>query len=896
MLLHSFINRTSAVVVALVVSISLPSRASTPVYAQLGLVSVGGSLTSGGTLNYKFDVEVSTNVGTLVVNASIIGKKFKANFPVLTITNPALGVTEDVPGTSVHIPTNFTGNAVVHVTAAFNKKKIGSQTLLVAITAPLPPAPLTVTTNLYDVGFENPVTLDGSIVPTSGMTGTLVYAWSQTSGDTVTLSTNASVTTGFTTGSLTNFVTMTGATNSLYYTNIEGVVTNQDYVEPEHRFGNINDVPLDNEQASAATYGFKLLVSDGSVTRTGLYTVACTVQTPAQPNIPAGVTAYIKAATNSTNWTLISLPAGSTATLTHTNSLIPQLRPDVPGVYIVQDNVTGTNVTLTAATWTGYQFCAICHGPVNNVGEEDIVTSWSQTLHATMAERGVDGQLSSHYNESCFQCHTVGFNQSPAATNGNFYAVQQQLGWPFPAVLQAGNYAAMPAALQNVANIQCENCHGPGSRHPGSPSVSLDVKVCSSCHQSGTEEVNVQQWEISPHAGGYESLSDAHNSGESCARCHSPNGFIGVAKGLVSAGVTNNAAGLTAVPMGAGPLTCQVCHDPHNAFGNPDRHQLRVYDVVALANPLFSSSPTINIGLGDSLTTANLQLTNSTVTVTNAGLSAACMFCHNAREWPTQIQISGTNTNKMYYQTTAPSMSTAGDIFAGLGGYDYGQTEGNSFHTYLASCQSCHMYTLRAPTVTGGVTSALDSVSIDGVVTPINTTALYNQFVNVLGSHTFEMTFQYTDSGGTNHVVQNIAACNQCHASLEPVTTFDYIAPNGQDYDGNGVIQGVQTETQGVLNNLGYLLQATGVSITTNAGNVTAISTSTGYSTNAVLQAAQRKAAWNWDLESHEGSVGVHNTQYTIRLLQNTYTDLSTNFYGDVTKTYKNAFPNAFLR
>jgi hypothetical protein len=250
----------------------------------------------------------------------------------------------------------------------------------------------------------------------------------------------------------------------------------------------------------------------------------------------------------------------------------------------------------------------------------------------------------------------------------------------------------------------------------------------------------------------------------------------------------------------------------------------------------------------------------------------------------------------MYYQTTAPSMSTAGDIFAGLGGYDYGQTEGNSFHTYLASCQSCHMYTLRAPTVTGGVTSALDSVSIDGVVTPINTTALYNQFVNVLGSHTFEMTFQYTDSGGTNHVVQNIAACNQCHASLEPVTTFDYIAPNGQDYDGNGVIQGIQTETQGVLNNLGYLLQATGVSITTNAGNVTAISTSTGYSTNAVLQAAQRKAAWNWDLESHEGSVGVHNTQYTIRLLQNTYTDLSTNFYGDVTKTYKNAFPNAFLR
>ena len=519
-----------------------------------------------------------------------------------------------------------------------------------------------------------------------------------------------------------------------------------------------------------------------------------------------------------------------------------------------------------------------------------MVTPWSQTEHASMAQRGVDGVLGSFYNESCFQCHTVGFNQSPAATNNNFYAVQQQVGWTFPTVLKSGNYALMPAQLQGLANIQCENCHGPGSRHPGSPSISLDEKVCASCHQDGTHHVFPQQWEISPHAGAYEAISYSEGANASCDRCHSPQGFISVAKG-VSAGITN-AAGGTAVATGTGPLTCQVCHDPHTTFGDTtgNRHQLRVYDTVQLGNPLRTNSPTVYVGLGDSLTTANLQLTNSTITVTNAGLSAACMVCHNAREWPTQIQVSGSSSNKMYFMTTTPDMSTAGEMFAGLGGYDYGQEMGNSFHTHLAKCQTCHMYTLRPPL--NGVPQ--DSVAIDDVVTPVTTT-VYNNFVNVLGSHTFQMSYVYSDTNGMQHTVDNIAACNQCHASFDPVESFDFIAANAQDYDGNGVIEGIQTETAGVMTNLGTLMYATGLTNTIAHGST--VYFGGGYSTtNAALATAQRAAAWNWSLESFEGSMGVHNSQFTIRLLQTSYTVLSTNYYGDATRTYQNAYPNAYVR
>ena len=889
-----FLKRVGALVVALAALIALPTYAAAP-GAQLGLVSASGSLTSGSDLSYKFDLNVMTNTGPLVVKATVKGRKFNAKFPVLTISTPSLGVSDDVPGTTVHIPTNFTGVAVMQVTATLNRKRIGSVRFPVTITAALPASALTATTNLYDVGFENSVTLDGAIVSTSGLTGTLTYAWSQTSGKTVTLSTNGAVSTSFITDALTNFVNM-GVSNVV--NDVDDLrYTNALYATPEHRFGALGGISLENQQASEAAYGFKVLVSNGSVTRTGLFTVACSIQTPAQPNIPVGVTAFYKGATNGASWSLVSHPAGSAATLGHTNGLIAELRPDVEGVYIISNNVTGKTLTNTAASWTGVQFCAICHGPGGNVGEADLVTPWSNTKHATMAQRGVDGILSPFYSEACFQCHTVGFNLSPAATNGNFYAVQQQVGWAFPTVLKAGNYAAMPDQLKNLANIQCESCHGPGSRHPGSPSVSLDVKVCASCHQDGTHHVRPEQWEISPHAGAYEDISDRRGEGKNatCARCHSPVGFLAVEKG--TADVTNT----NSIPTGAGPLTCQTCHDPHDAFGDTtgNRHQLRVFDSALFGNPYFRSN-NVYVALGDSLTTADLRLTNSNLIVTNAGGSAACLVCHNGRQLPTQAILYGTNTvfsaktprpttigTTMYYQVGGPHDQLAGEVFTGVGAYDYGQVMGNSFHTYMADCQACHMYQLKVG----------DTIAVNDEPVAITSSNLEN-YANVLGNHTFEMDYTYVDTNGVTNVVDNIAACNQCHASFEPVDSFDFKSVFGHDFDGNGTVDGVQTETQGVLNNLGFLLKTTGVTITTNAsGQVTSVSTSAGYATNnVVLAEAQYKAAWNVLVGIREGSFGVHNTQFIIRLLQTSYTDLSTNYYSDVSKTYQNAFTNSFIR
>ena len=207
--------------------------------------------------------------------------------------------------------------------------------------------------------------------------------------------------------------------------------------------------------------------------------MACSIQTPAHPNIPVGVTAFYKGATNSMNWSLVSQPAGSVATLTHTNGLIAALRPDVEGVYVIQDNVTGKTLTNTAASWTGAQFCTICHGPGNNVDQADIVSQWSQTEHATMAQRGVDGVLGSFYNESCFQCHTVGYNQVAGGDQQQLLCRPTTARLGFPRGLAGGELRGDARSAPESGQHPVRKLPRARSRHPGSPSVSLDAKVCA---------------------------------------------------------------------------------------------------------------------------------------------------------------------------------------------------------------------------------------------------------------------------------------------------------------------------------------------------------------------------------------------------------------------------------
>ena len=101
------------------------------------------------------------------------------------------------------------------------------------------------------------------------------------------------------------------------------------------------------------------------------------------------------------------------------------------------------------AGFAGAEVCADCH--------EDVMTSWRETAHArafhTLIDRNAD------FNEECVGCHVVGFGRQGGFVNAK--------------------------ATPELVDVQCEACHGPGSRHTEDPTLAYGVagaRSCLGCH------------------------------------------------------------------------------------------------------------------------------------------------------------------------------------------------------------------------------------------------------------------------------------------------------------------------------------------------------------------------------------------------------------------------------
>jgi len=105
--------------------------------------------------------------------------------------------------------------------------------------------------------------------------------------------------------------------------------------------------------------------------------------------------------------------------------------------------------TPEGGAYLGGDWCVACH--------QDQATHWATTKHAqafaTLEHTNHD------YSPSCFPCHTVGFGFL-----GGFL---------------------LPDLTPNVANVQCESCHGAGQDHVNSPGLGFAppaVTQCTKCH------------------------------------------------------------------------------------------------------------------------------------------------------------------------------------------------------------------------------------------------------------------------------------------------------------------------------------------------------------------------------------------------------------------------------
>jgi hypothetical protein len=120
------------------------------------------------------------------------------------------------------------------------------------------------------------------------------------------------------------------------------------------------------------------------------------------------------------------------------------------------------------------------------------------------------------------------------------------------------------------------------------------------------------------------------------------------------------------------------------------------------------------------------------------------------------------------------------------------------------------------------------------------------------GGHTFKMAWETS-----TNTMDLVAACQQCHGS--EVTDFNFAL---QDYDGDGVIDGVQTEVQHLMDKLALLLPPVGQA-------------KSSVSPDDTWTAPQLEAAYNYLFVQDDGSMGIHNTAYAVGLLKASIANLT---------------------
>jgi hypothetical protein len=603
------------------------------------------------------------------------------------------------------------------------------------------------------------------------------------------------------------------------------------------------------EQAGQLVLELEAENKRGQISRSQLLVTTTSVANGMTSVPPFATYVFAGAAKGPWRWKLTRVPKGWRVSLRGAETRTPSVTPRPPGpidqpqVVELQNEHSGLRFSIVLGNWnTVRRDCgrSECHRTLED--------AWRVTPHAQSWKRLLDGELKlsrGPASAGCAGCHATGFN--PFVDDGGYDEVAARHGVSMPAARKKGVYAKLPTAVKDVSNVYCLACHGPGRLDPPiaeQPGL-FGVGVCARCHDRLPEHPLVAQWRTSKHAKTISAKVNGPEHRAECARCHSAQGFV-YGNFPLARPHSSKTAVLNCCET-VQPVTCQTCHDPMRAT---PRKQVRRFGAIA---------------------------TPSGAKHEMGGSGAICSMCHHA-----DVNIADPKHLAARRAPHAPQT----DLMLGRGGYTL---EPPAAHAVKLpplggkacvkktkdSCVTCHMHDGPKAGAKGH---------------------------HALGEHSFAMALKKDDKAGTQRV-EHLAACQSCHPKIK---RFDDRAK--ADYDGDGKVEGAQSEVDGLLTLLERALrQAIGAGAYKGCGGATGPATwiARGAQEKLVLvdaagkdlgdcdangaierrerpfvfPAASRgallhRAAYNYLVVKRDGSRGLHNYGYTVKLLQRTVTAL----------------------
>ncbi len=390
-------------------------------------------------------------------------------------------------------------------------------------------------------------------------------------------------------------------------------------------------------------------------------------------NVPVNVPVLLHGKTQDIYAWVLASPGGSSTALDDFSAQNPSFTPDIAGKYTLTEITSSTSLNVYAGTWTGVivgkdengkpigdTACTTCH---SGTAAADKFTDWSRSGHAKIVSENIDDPAG-HWAVRCASCHSVGYDTT--VDNRGWDEMIAEENWTIASHGDPGNWDKMLAdysATARLANIQCENCHGPQDSQAHMQEamrISISSDVCGSCHGEPPRHGRFQQWKESNHASVEISIDRADNA--SCGRCHVGQGFLAWLPQLEAGNPGNIEAEITWTAETVHNVTCVVCHDSHDpghTAGEPNTATTRISGDTPMLPAGFKA---IGVGRG-----------------------AICMTCHNSRN-------SERNDAAMLVQDDrVPHTASQTDVLMGENAYFVGVGDRSPHSLIQDTCTGCHM-------------------------------------------------------------------------------------------------------------------------------------------------------------------------------------------------------------